>query len=197
MAANRHRVPPGRSREVFSVQTRARHPFADQLIIGLHEPVSSLVLIEQGAEFRDEAGLPFRHKDLYLSGFIVDLEILDPPKRLALPLILHQDPEGQFDVRPHARPGLIQFSAERIRPRGLKSQKILKFLVEPHGLLTSRIILTSNMIRASLVFHELFHGLSAGPGGTVPSRPYLLIPTSLFDRRDHLSVKRAALVRRR
>src|SRR4051794_41949495 len=31
----------------------------------------------------------------------------------------------------------------------------------------------------------------------VPSRPYLLIPTSLFDRRDHLSVKRAALVRRR
>src|SRR4051812_24047321 len=77
----------------FSVQARARHPLPDQLVIGLHEPVLSLVLIEQGMEFRDKAGLPFRHQDLDLSGFLVDLEILDQPKRLAPPLILHQDPE--------------------------------------------------------------------------------------------------------
>ena len=119
----------------------ARHPFPDQLVIGLHEPVSSLVLIEQGTEFRDEAGLPVRHQDLDLSGFLVDLEILDQPKRLSPPLILYQDPERQFDVRLHARPRLIQFSGERIRLRGLKSQKILQFLVKPHGVLTSRIIL--------------------------------------------------------
>src|SRR5687768_2402537 len=79
--------------EVFLVQTRARHPFADQLVVGFHEPVSSLVLIKQGTEFRDEAGLPVRHQDLDLPGFLVDLEILDQPKRLAPPLILHQDPE--------------------------------------------------------------------------------------------------------
>src|SRR3954462_1560928 len=127
--------------EVFSVQTRARHPFADQLIIGLHEPVLSLVLIEQGTEFRDEAGLPFRHQDLDLAGFLVDLEILDQPKRLAPPLVLQQDPERQFDVRSHARPGLIQFSAERIRLRGLKFQKILQLSVKPHGMLTSWTIL--------------------------------------------------------
>jgi hypothetical protein len=71
--------PPGRGRKVLSVQTRARHPFPDQLVIGLHEPVSSLVLIEQGTEFRDEAGLPVRHHDLDLAGFLVDLEILDQP----------------------------------------------------------------------------------------------------------------------
>ena len=69
--------------EVSSVQSRACHSFADQLIIGLHEPVSSLVLIKQGMEFRDEAGLPFRHQDLDLAGFLVDLEILDQPQRLA------------------------------------------------------------------------------------------------------------------
>src|SRR5688500_16500385 len=105
--------------------------------------VSGLVLIEQGMEFQDEAGLPFRHQDLDLSGFLVDLEILDQPKRLAPPLILHQDPERQFDVRLHARPGLIQFSGERIRLRGLKFQKILQLLVKPHGMLTSQIILIS------------------------------------------------------
>src|SRR3954463_14707072 len=127
----------------FSVQPRARHPFPDQLVIGLHEPVLSLVLIEQGTEFRDEAGLPFRHQDLDLSGFLVDLEILDQPKRLAPPLIVHQDPERQFDVRPHARPRLIQFSGERIRLRGLKSQKILQLLIKPHCMLTSRTILIS------------------------------------------------------
>src|SRR5688500_556539 len=126
---------------VFSVQTKARHPFPDQLVVGLHEPVSSLVLLEQGTEFRDEAGLPFRHPDLDLAGFLVDLEILDQPKRLAPPLILHQDPERQFDVRLHARPRLIQFRGERIRLRRLKSQKILQFLVKPHGVLTSRIVL--------------------------------------------------------
>src|SRR3954469_25759622 len=107
-------------KEVSSVQTRACHPFADQLVVGLHEPVLSLLLIEKGTEFRDEAGLPFRHQDLDLSGFLVDLEILDQPQRLAPPLILHQDPERQFDVRPHARPGLIQFSGERIRLRRLR-----------------------------------------------------------------------------
>src|SRR5688500_7269265 len=126
---------------VFSVQTKARHPFPDQLVIGLHEPVSSLVLIEQGTEFRDEAGLPFRHQDLDLSGFLVDLEILDQPQRLAPPLILHQDPECQFDVRLHVRPGLIQFSGERIRLRGLKSQKILQFLVKLHGVFTCPTVL--------------------------------------------------------
>src|SRR4051812_5342021 len=41
--------------ERFLVRTRARHPLPDQLVISLHEPVSSLVLIEQGMEFRDEA----------------------------------------------------------------------------------------------------------------------------------------------
>src|SRR4051794_9985096 len=126
---------------VFSVQTRTRHPLPDQLVVGLHEPVSSLVLIKQGMEFRDEAGLPFRHPDLDLSGFLVDVEILDQPKRLAPPLILHQDPERQFDVRLHARPRFIQFSGERVRLRRLKSQKILQFLVKPHGMLTSRIVL--------------------------------------------------------
>jgi hypothetical protein len=30
-------------------------------------------------EFRDEAGLPFRHHDPDLAGFLVDLEILDQP----------------------------------------------------------------------------------------------------------------------
>src|SRR3954454_19755199 len=143
--------------EVSLVQTRACHSFADQLVVGLHEPVSSLVLIEQGTEFRDEAGLPFRHQDLDLSSFLVDLEILDQPKRLAPPLILHQDPERQFDVRLHARPGLIQFSGERIRLRGLESQKILQFLVKPHGLLTLRIILIPLQYdRASLEFHGVF-----------------------------------------
>src|SRR3954468_16851853 len=123
-------------------RSRARHPFPDELVIGLDEPVSSLVLIEQGTEFRDEAGLPVRHQDLDLSGFLVDLEILDQPKRLAPPLILHQDPERQFDVRPHARPRLIQFSDESVWLHRLKSQKILQFLVKPHSVLTSRIILT-------------------------------------------------------
>src|SRR3954469_23407442 len=140
----------GYGEEVSSVQTRACHSFADELVIGLHEPVSSLVLIEQGTEFRDEAGLPFRHHDPDLAGFLVDLEILDQPQRRAPPLILQQDPECQINVRLHARPGLIQFSAERIRLRGLKSQKILQLLIEPHYLLTSPIILyLPNMIRSS------------------------------------------------
>src|SRR3954468_14229587 len=104
----------------FSVQPRARHPFPDQLVVGLQEPVLSLVLIEQGTEFCDEDGLPFRHQDLDLSGFLFDVEILDQPKRLAPSLILQQDPERQFDIRPHARPGLIQFSGERIRLRRLR-----------------------------------------------------------------------------
>src|SRR3954465_3081942 len=151
------RAPPGRGGEVSSVQTRARHPLPNQLVIGLQESVLSLVLIEQGTEFRDEVGLPFRHQDLDLSGFLVDLEILDQPKRLAPSLPLHQDPERQFDVRLHARPGLIQFSGERIRLRGLKSQKILQFLVKPHGILTSRIILISlKYDPASLEFHGVF-----------------------------------------
>ena len=134
-------MPPDRGGKVSSVQTRARHSFPNQLVVGLHESVSSLVLIEQGTEFREDAGLPFRHQDLDLSGFLVDLEILDQPKRLAPPLILHQDPERQLDVRLHARPRRIQFSGERVRLRRLKSQKILQFLVKPHGMLTSRIVL--------------------------------------------------------
>src|SRR3954466_13333537 len=51
------------------------------------------------------------------------------------------DPFTRLPCRPHARPRLIQFSGERIRLRGLKSQKILQFLVKPHDVLTSRIIL--------------------------------------------------------
>ena len=60
MAPNRQSVPPGRGGKLFSVQTRGRHPFPDQLVIGLHEPVLSLALIEQGTEFLEDAGLPFR-----------------------------------------------------------------------------------------------------------------------------------------
>src|SRR3954453_8885603 len=150
----------GYGEEISSVQTRACHSFADQLVVGLHEPVSSLVLIEQGTEFRDEAGLPFRHPDLDLSGFLVDLEILDQPQRLAPLLILHQDPERQFDVRLHARPRLIQFRGERIRLRLLKSQKILQFLVKPHGVLTSRIILTPLQYDPRVLE---FHGVFAIP----------------------------------
>jgi hypothetical protein len=90
-------VPPGRGGEIFSVQTRARHPFPDQLVVGLHEPVLSLVLIEQGTEFRDEAGLPFRHQDLDLSGFLVDPDVAR----------MHKIVTEEIQLKQHVKLGLL------------------------------------------------------------------------------------------